>query len=183
MKLVNIKVLNKSQRLQAAQILTESLSIGYPSLQSALQELNSLRKPGNTVLAAMQASEVIGWGGILAPHYSGNVFELHPLAVRADQRRKGVGRALVFALEEAARKQGGLTIYAAADDEKEGGETSLAHANLFNDLPGKIKEFNPGTHQTAFYMKIGYRIIGVMPDANGKGKPDIYLGKTLVEVE
>jgi aminoglycoside 6'-N-acetyltransferase I len=66
-----------------------------------------------------------------------------------------------------------------ADDERDYGETSLANVDLFDDLPGKISDFNPGTHQTAFYLKLGYKIIGVMPDANGIGKPDIFLGKRL----
>jgi aminoglycoside 6'-N-acetyltransferase I len=86
---------------------------------------------------------------------------------------------LVDALSEAARKQGGLTLWLGADDEKPDGETSLANADLYDDLPKRIREFNPGTHQAAFYMKIGFKIIGVMPDANGTGKPDIFLAKRL----
>jgi len=60
-----------------------------------------------------------------------------------------------------------------------GGETSFANADLYDDLPKRIQEYNPGTHQTAFYLKLGFKIVGVMPDANGIGKPDIYLTKRL----
>lgn len=67
-----------------------------------------------------------------------------------------------------------MIIYAGADDEREGGETSLAYAGLFHNLPEKLEKFEPGTHQTGFYMKFGYKIIGVMPDANGIGKPDFF---------
>lgn len=28
-----------------------------------------------------------------------------------------------------------------------------------------------------FYQKMGFAIVGVMPDANGIGKPDIYIAK------
>lgn len=28
-----------------------------------------------------------------------------------------------------------------------------------------------------FYEKLGFMIVGVMPDANGIGKPDIYMAK------
>ena len=170
--------LNKTQITQAAQILTDSIPIGWPTLQDALAEIKALLVPGNTLLAAVEDGVVLGWGGIL-PAYNGNVFEILPLAVRSDRRRQGIGRAIVTALEDEARKKGGLTIHAGADDERDDGETSFANVDLYDDLPGKIRDFSPGTHQSAFYMKLGYKIIGVMPDANGIGKPDIFLGKRL----
>jgi len=178
MEIVNMTQLNKTQIIQAAKILTDSIPIGWPTLQSALDEINELLVPENTLLAAVENDIVIGWGGIL-PKYNGNVFEIHPLVVSSDRRRQGIGRAIVTALEDEARKQGGLTVYLGADDERGDGETSFANVDLFDDLPEKIKSFSPGTHQSGFYLKLGYKIIGVMPDANGKGKPDIYLGKRL----
>lgn len=179
MEIVNMTQLNKAQIIQAAQILTDSIPIGWPTLQDALDEINELLIPKNTLLAAIENDVVIGWGSILAPVYNGNVFEIHPLAVRSDQRKKGIGRAIVTALENEARKQGGLTIYLGADDERGGGETSFANVDLYDDFPGKIINFSPGRHQSGFYLKLGYKIIGVMPDANGIGKPDIYFGKRL----
>ena len=179
MKIINMTELNEEQIIQAAQILTDSIPIGWPTLKEALEEIEERLIPENTLLAAIHDDIVIGWGGILAPIYEGNVFELHPLAVRSDQRQQGVGRAIVKALEDEARNQGGLTIYLGADDEKEGGETSFANVDLYEDFPEKIKNFSSGTHQAGFYSKLGYRIIGVMPDANGIGKPDIFFGKRL----
>lgn len=178
MKIINMHQLNKEQINQAAQMLTKSLPLGWPTLQDALDEIKERLIPENTLLAAVEEDIVLGWGGIL-PHYGGNVFELHPLVVRQDRRNQGIGSAILKALEDKARKQGGLTMYAGADDENNGGETSLANVDLFDDPAGKIKSFNPGTHQSGFYIKQGYRIIGVMPNANGRGKPDIYLGKSL----
>ena len=179
MNIQNMTTLNDAQRMQAARLLTDSLPLGWPTLADAIQELRERLIPGNTLLAAVRDGEVIGWGGILAPGYDGLVFELHPLAVRADQRRRGVGRALVTALEDAARAQGGLTIQLGADDDRDGGETSLANVDLYDDLPRRLQTFNPGTHQSGFYLKLGYRIIGVMPDANGPGKPDIFFARSL----
>ncbi len=179
MQIINMTELSQKQIIQAAQILTDSLPIGYPTLQAALDEIKERLIPENILLSAVENDVVIGWGGILAPVYDGNVFELHPLAVRNDKRKQGIGREIVLSLEGEARKQGGLTIHLGADDAKDGGETSLANVDLYNDLPDKIKNFTSGTHQSGFYMKLGYKIIGVMPDANGIGKPDIFFGKRL----
>ena len=179
MEIVNMTELNKTQIIQAAQMLNESIPAGWPTLQHAMDEIETLLVPGNTLLAAVEDGIVVGWGGILAPIYNGNVFELHPLVVRSDKRKQGIGRAIVTALEDEARKQSGLTIYLGADDERGNGETSLANVDLFDDLPGKLASFDAGTHQSGFYLKLGYKIIGVMPDANGRGKPDIYFGKRL----
>jgi len=179
MNIINMNTLTREQILQAAQILTDSLPLGWSTLDDAMEEITLRLIPENTLLAAVSGDEVLGWGGILAPVYDGKVYELHPLAVRADQRGQGIGAAIVKALEDTARTQGGLTVYLGADDEVEGGETSLSNTDLYQDLPSKLAHFNPGTHQSAFYLKIGYSIIGVMPDANGPGKPDIFLAKRL----
>ena len=179
MRIINMIQLNRTQIIQAAQILTDSIPAGWPTLQYALDEIHNLLPPENTLLAAIEDGSVLGWGGILAPTYNGNVFEIHPLVVRSDKRKQGIGRAIVKALEDEARKKGGLTIYVGADDGTGDGETSLANVDLYDDLPGKITSFSPGTHQSGFYLKLGYKIIGVMPDANGLGKPDIYLAKRL----
>jgi len=179
MNIINMVQVSKTQIMQAAQILTDSLPIGWPTLQDAIDEIKERLIPENTLLVAVENEIVIGWGGILAPVYNGNVFELHPLAVRSDKRNQGVGRAIVTTLEDEARRQGGLTIHLGADDEIGDGETSFANVDLYDDLSGKIMNFSPGTHQSGFYLKLGYKIIGVMPDANGIGKPDIYFGKRL----
>ena len=179
MKIIDMSKLDEAQLNQAAEILTDTLNIGYPTFKDAMAEIKELLVPENTMLAAVEGDEVIGWGGILAPEYDGNVFELHPLAVSEAHQGKGIGRAIVKALENAARAQGGLTIWLGADDESEEGETSLADADLYKDLPAKLAEFDPGTHQAGFYLNMGYKIIGVMPDANGPGRPDIFLGKRL----
>lgn len=185
MKIATMDTLHEQQLIQAAQMLTDELSLGWPTLAAALGEVQELLHSDadghmkNQLLAALDGESVIGWGGIL-PSYSGRVFELHPLVVCRGKQRSGVGTTLIRALEDAARAQGGLTIYLGADDEKPEGETSLAGVDLYDDLPRQIHAFQPGTHVTAFYLKMGYRVIGVMPDANGVGKPDIFLAKRLL---
>ena len=182
MEIINMNILNESQLAQAAQMLTDELPLGWPTFADATEEVDMLlgddEEPDALFLTAIEDGDVIGWCGIL-PEYDGRVFELHPLVVRHDQQGKGVGRKLLTAVEEAAKEKGGLTLYLGADDEAAGGETSFANADLYDDLPKRIKEFEAGTHQTAFYIKLGFKIVGVVPDANGKGKPDIMLAKSL----
>lgn len=178
MRIVNMLRLNQAQIVQAAQILTDSIPEGWPTLRDSLAEIETSLASRGILLAALEGNIVLGWGGAL-PSYDGNVFELHPLAVRSERRNEGIARALVLALEAQARQLGGLTMYLGADDELEGGETSLANVDLYDRLSDRIAAFAPGTHHSAFYLKLGYKIIGVMPDANGPGKPDIFLAKRL----
>jgi len=180
MEIVNVQTLDKMQQIQAAQMLTDELPLGWPTLADAKAEINERwsNEPDALFLAAVDDGTVIGWCGIL-PHYDDKVFEIHPMVVRHDRQRKGIGTALINEIENAARVRGGLIIWAGADDDKPDGETSFANVDLFDDLPKRIREFSPGTHQSAFYLKQGYKIIGVMPDANGPGKPDIFLAKRL----
>jgi|GEM_PF-56053 len=36
-----------------------------------------------------------------------------------------------------------------------------------------------GTHQLAFYRRVGFALVGVIPDAHGFGKPDLWLAKRI----
>lgn len=179
MHIVSMTELSPAQHEEAARILSESLPLGWPTAADAREEIRDLLGRDCTLLAALERDTVLGWGGILEPDYDGRVFELHPLAVRGDMRRRGIGRAIVSALEEAARSRGGLTLRLGCDDET--GETSLADADLYTDLPGCIASFDARGHASGFYLRLGYRIVGVVPDANGPGRPDIFLARPLQE--
>jgi aminoglycoside 6'-N-acetyltransferase I len=120
---------------------------------------------------------MLGWIGGLE-QYNGNVWELHPLAVRQDKQRQGIGSALVRDFEEQAAKQGVVTVTLGTDDTN--GKTTLSGKNLYPDVWIHIKEIqNLRDHPYEFYQKLGYVITGVIPDANGSGKPDILMSKRI----
>ena len=56
----------------------------------------------------------------------------------------------------------------------------LYGVDLYEDTFGKLASIhNTGGHPFPFYEKQGYKIVGVLPDANGIGKPDIWMAKRL----
>ena len=60
------------------------------------------------------------------------------------------------------------------------GTTSLFGADLYDDTYVKLANIqNTGGHPFTFYEKMGYKIVGVFPDANGIGKPDIWMAKRI----
>lgn len=124
-------------------------------------------------------SRVVGWvGAIPMGWYPGGVWELHPLVVHARFRGKGLGRRLVTDLEERLREVGCRTVYLGSDDENF--ETSLSGVDLYRDLPRALANIeSPGRHPLGFYARLGYTVVGVLPDANGPGKPDIFMAKRL----
>lgn len=150
----------------------------WPDLAAARQEVVASLDPIRVSRVAIgEDGAALGWiGGI--PHYDGNVWEIHPLVVAMDDRRHGVGRALVEDLAGIAAARGALTLWAGSDDEQN--ETTLSGVDLYADVPAAIRGIrNLRGHPYAFYLRLGFQIIGVMPDANGLGKPDIYLGRRL----
>lgn len=180
MKIINLSPNNDSLIQQAAQLLVDAFREhwpdAWPTLEEALEEVQEMLEQERICRVAVDEREnLLGIiGGI--PGYDGNVWELHPLAVQLSTQGQGIGRALVADFEEQVRLQDGLTITLGSDDED--GMTSLANADLYENLWEKIRDIhNLKNHPFAFYQKMGYVITGVVPDANGRGKPDILMGK------
>jgi aminoglycoside 6'-N-acetyltransferase I len=164
---------------QAAQLLLEAFgnrAEDWHDLESARQEVLASLAPDHVSRVFVdQSARVLGWiGG--APEYGGRVWEIHPLVVDASHRRRGVGRALVEDLERLVAQRGALTLWAGSDDEQN--ETTLGGTDLYADIPGAIRNIrNLRHHPYEFYLRLGFHIAGVLPDANGPGKPDIFLAK------
>ena len=120
-----------------------------------------------------------GWISAL-PDYDGNAWCLYPLAVHPEFQEKGIGRALVQDLENLVRGQGGITLYFGTDDTAN--MTSLGGVDLYPNVLEHVANIkNLRQHPFEFYQKLGFSIVGVIPDANGFGKPDIFMAKRLAK--
>jgi aminoglycoside 6'-N-acetyltransferase I len=146
----------------------------WSHLEAALQEvIDSLAPPRLSRVAQSGNGTVLGWIGAV-PLYAGNVWEIHLLAVHPACRKRGIGRALVEDLAGLARQRGGLTLWVGADDEDN--RTSLGGADLYPNPLEKLTAIHTRSqqHPFEFYQKLGFVLAGVLPDANGRGKPDFF---------
>jgi aminoglycoside 6'-N-acetyltransferase I len=150
----------------------------WTTTAEAMQEVVDSLGPDRISRVALDIDgSVVGWIGAIR-QYDGLVWELHPIVVADSDRRRGIGRALVLDLEKILEARGALTLWAGADDLS--GETSLGEIDLYAELPSALNRVKSwGNHPLPFYRSLGFQVIGVMPDANGAGRPDIFLGKRL----
>ena len=151
----------------------------WPDVVEARSEVQQALAPGKVCRVARDAdSAVLGWiGG--QPTYA-RVWELHPLVVVPSAQRHGIGRALVADLEAQVRQRGGLTLMLGSDDDRD--MTTLSGIDLYPDVwPHVANIRNLRGHPFEFYQKCGFVIVGVVPDANGLGKPDILMAKRVAD--
>jgi aminoglycoside 6'-N-acetyltransferase I len=147
----------------------------WPDLAAARTEVQGALEPGKVCRIARDTDgSVLGWiGGHL---FYARVWELHPLVVIPSAQRREIGRALVANLEVQVRQRGGMTILLGSDDETN--MTTLSGVELYPDVWTHISTIrNLRGHPFEFYQKCGFVIVGVVPDANGYGKPDILMAK------
>jgi aminoglycoside 6'-N-acetyltransferase I len=171
---------------QVARLLVDGFrgtgSAAWKNLEDAREEIGQSFGPDRiTRIAVDETGTVLGWiGGI--EEYGGRVWEMHPLVVRPDARRQGIGRALVEDFERQVAKRGGHTVMLGTDDED--GRTTLGGIDVYPDVLDKLQDIqNVRAHPFEFYLKVGYQIVGVIPDANGFGKPDILMAKRVTPIE
>jgi len=183
MLIVDLVSTNESAIQQVAALLVEGFARNWPDawpdMESALEEVHeSFGTDRISRIAVDEDGTVLGWiGGI--SQYRGRVWELHPLVVRMSQQGKGIGRALVADLDACVKERGGLTITLGTDDANY--QTSLSGIDLYPHVWEYVASIrNLKQHPYEFYQKQGFVIIGVMPDANGIGKPDILMAKSVV---
>ena len=182
MRITDLRATDAALIEQIAQLLVAAFAEhwpdAWPTLDEARTEVHESFAPGRLSRVALDDDgAVLGWiGGISG--YDGLVWELHPLAVQPRLHRRGVGRALVADLEARVRERGGLTLTVGTDDEDN--MTSLAGIDLYPNIWEHIANIrNLRGHPYEFYQRCGFVISGVVPDANGPGKPDILMAKRI----
>lgn len=150
----------------------------WPTDADALSHLHELfAEDGRISLVAVDGDgQVVGFIGGTPTHEA--AMELHPLVVDPATQRRGVGTALVAALEAEARAAGRWTMWLGTDDEA--GWTTLGGAEVYPDpLAHAAALADLHGHPFAFYRRLGYAVCGILPDANGFGKPDIFMARRL----
>lgn len=184
MRIINFPADDPGLIKQAAEILVEAFREhwpdAWPTIVDAQEEVEAFAvKDRISRFAVADDGTLLGWIGGLEM-YDGKVWELHPLAVHPSVQGQGIGRALVEDLEMQVAARGGLTLWLGSDDET--GMTSLGGIDLYPDPLGHLANIkNLRRHPYEFYRKQGFVISGVLPDANGFGKPDIFMAKRVAQ--
>jgi len=180
MKIISLQSDNEHLIQQGAQLLVDAFREhwpeAWPTLEDGLKEIHEMLEVERICRIATNDNGTLL--GIIAgiPQYDGQVWELHPLAVQPSMQGQDIGKALIDDFEEQVHLKGGLTITLGSDDEDN--MTSLSNVDLYDNLWDKVKNIrNLKNHPFEFYQKMGYIITGVVPDANGRGKPDIIMSK------
>ncbi len=180
MRIVDLASADPQILEQVARLLYDGFRDHYPNacpdLKSGRVQVTSSLIPGRISRVAIHDDgTVLGWIGAI-PDYNGHAWELHPLVVRPDFQGQGIGRALVADLERLISVPEGVTLFLGSDDEDN--RTSLGGVDLYPDVTTHIINIkNLDRHPYEFYQKLGFVIVGLVPDANGPGKPDIIMAK------
>ncbi len=180
MRIVDLRPRDGKLVRQVAQLLVDGFREQEPNafldVKAALAEVRESFGPERLSRVAVERpGAAVGWiGGIRV--YRGRTWELHPLVIRPDRQRQGIGRALVRDVERRVVRRGATTIFLGTDDVD--GRTRVAGIELYPDVLGHARRIrNLRGHPYEFSRKLGYAVVGVLPDANGPGRPDIFMAK------
>ncbi len=143
---------------------------------AAREMILSFIRGENLLYVAIDQDEIIGFAGALKRQYS-TAYELHMMVIKPAHRFRGVGTRLLDILEDKLRARKVLTMFLGSDDE--GCKTSLSQTNLYENTLDKLATIEAIGHPFLFYQKQGYKVVGVLPDAHGEGRPDILMAKRL----
>ena len=179
-RIVGFEALDADQLVQAAAILERAFAhqpAAWPTPEERAEEVRSfLEDDEREAIAALMGERVVGWIGWIESH--SHSWELHPLAVDPDWQGRGIGRRLAAELEARAREAGMLSVWLGTDDDF--GGTNLFGVDVY---PGVLAHAARAKatkgHPVGFYRKLGYEVVGLFPDANGFGKPEVLMPKRI----
>lgn len=179
---IDLKKADNQTKKEAAIILYEASKAitlnSWKTIEEAIEEVEECLNTEYIASGYIENGHLIGWVGA-RPLYGNITWEIHPLMVKSEYQKKGIGTKLLREIEKKVKEKGAINIFLGTDDEL--GKTSLSKVELEkSDIFDEIKKIkNLDNHPYEFYMKNGYKIIGVIPDANGPNKPDILMWKRL----
>lgn len=138
-------------------------------VQFAPEDLSLIARDGD--------GQPIGW--LRAEHFKRQASaEIKLVAVHPSRRRQRVGQTLVRAAEERMRAVGCVTMLATVGDTR--GRTNLYGVDVTADAPRLLAAFHcHADHPAGFFLRVGYRLVGVLPDAYGPGKHDLTLARRI----
>lgn len=177
MEIKDLDSADAAARERCAQLLVEEFRDiapdAWPEIGKARETVDECQH-GGPVRVALVDDTIVGWIG--GQHAYARVWELHPLVITRTAHKRGIGTALVADLERIVAARGAMTLILGSDDEV--GLTSLAGIELYPDPLAHLTRLEDrGGHAFRFYLKCGFVVTGVIPDANGFGQPDIHMAK------
>ena len=145
--------------------------------KEAFDEVKECIEKPNICIGIKTGNELVGWAGI-RPMYE-KTWELHPMAIKGEYQGKSYGRMLLKEIEERAYLNGIIGLVVGSDDETNSTSVSEKEINGENIFEAIKNIKNHKCHPFEFYQKCGYSIVGLIPNANGQNKPDIWLWKDI----
>ena len=113
------------------EVFQEHHPAAWPDMASARREVEEFFAEGRISRIAVDSDgTVVGWVGAIRA-YDGFAWELHPLVVRPERQRRGLGRRLVADIEDRVRERGAVTLWLGTDDENN--QTSLGGIDVYDD--------------------------------------------------
>ena len=146
-----------------------------PTLDDAREEVDDATATGQVARVLVDDGGVpIGWA--CCAHQYDSVWELHPMLIAPDHHRRGHGTALARDIEHQAAIRGASVLVLGTSDATHA--TSLSDTDLYADPIGALGSLTfKKDHPVRFWQKIGYSVVGVVPDAEGPGIPSISLAR------
>lgn len=175
MKIIPLLLEDENYINQCAMLLKENFE-EFCNIESAIQAiLNSIDKSKINIIAINESETVLGWiCGV--EQYNANIWTIQPIVVKKEYQRKGIGKLLVCKFENLVALRKGITIILSTGDGKN--RTTLSGKDIYQDIFKEIENIkNLNNSPYEFYLKLGFKIVGVIPDSYGFGKPDILMAK------